>query len=54
MSIELEFTEYTVSENIGSENLSFKVCAVATDIAFPVQVSFNIINGTARGNDIVM
>ena len=46
--IKLEFTEYTVRENIGSENFALKVCAVAADMAFPVQVSFNTTNGTAR------
>ena len=46
--IKLEFTEYTVRENIGSENFALKVCAVAVDVAFPVQVSFNTTNGTAR------
>ena len=47
--IKLEFTEYTVRENIGSENFALKVCAVAADVAFPVQVSFNASSRTARG-----
>ena len=50
--IKLEFTEYTVRENIGSENFALKVCAVTPDVAFPVPVSFNTTNGTARSKPI--
>ena len=40
-------------ENIGSENFALKVCAVADDVAFPVQVSFNTTNGTARSKTVI-
>lgn len=53
-TIGLEFTEYTVRETIGNENLALQVCAVATDIAFPVRAEFIVYDGTARGNSLAI
>ena len=46
VTIGLEFVEYTWREN---EFHSLQVCAVATDVAFPVIAEFHINNGTATG-----
>ncbi len=45
----IEFLEYTISEGIRRNNFALQVCAVVTDIPFMVEVSLDIINGTAQG-----
>ena len=45
----MEFTDYTVRENIGNDFFALQVCAVATDVALPADISFDIKNITAKG-----
>ena len=47
--ISMEFAEYSVNENIRSDNFALLFCAVATDVAFQANIAVEAINGTAQG-----
>jgi hypothetical protein len=48
-SVATEFSEYTVNENIRSNNFALQVCAVAVDVPFRASVSIDVVSGTAEG-----
>ena len=47
--VSIEFKEYDVNEGIRSKNFALLVCAIATNVLFPVPVSLNVSEGTAKG-----
>ena len=47
--ISLEKSEYIVSEQIGREYRALQICAVATDLLYPMQTGLIFQNGSATG-----
>ena len=48
-SVSLEKSEYEVSEQIGRECRALQICAVATDLLYPIQTGLIFQNGSATG-----
>ena len=49
-SVSLEFSNYSVGENIRSDHFALQICTIAEFIRHPVRVSMNVLDGSAEGN----
>ena len=50
VNLSLEKSEYTVEEVIDGTSRALQVCAVGTDILFPVEAHLEVHDGSAEGN----
>ena len=49
VSVAVEYSTYTVSEDIRHNHYALQVCAVTTGALIPVDLAINPVNGTALG-----